>query len=1372
MPNESPRSTIKRDFGISCTNPFIDVGDDTGARTATYTIDVENFGQEEKTIDLSYEFITGSSDNWLVTGPDSKTVPAGSSLPTVFEIVANPITPPSEDSTCQIRVTATDGLYNTAQDLFTTMNSWETEIFCENTYEYIIPEQGANPGYYIEFTLNITNEGEVKDIIDLDWGPEEIRGDWDVHFYWSTGGELPYVGGDPTLQNTDSINPSRIGSHWRTVIARVSIPTGSVVNHNWKYHVEDITIEGISSGSVDAGRREDSTVLVRPLVSWLGVCVSDESSSYTNNLWSGTYPGHNVNPGMVTSYVIDVFNVGANNPISVSLDNPTSWTGTLNHDGQSGSIITIPQEDLPNIGGHVSVFLNVTAPIDALEGETAQMSVNIDDGVNIDNVIVTSHVTLKKKVVMIVYNGVNNESLGLNTEGGRLDIDGGLPLWPNLLELANTGSRYNNAIDIHLVGADPNYIGMITSSRSWTHGIWQVLGDYVGMNLETGLPICEGYTHDNVQVDTAFNSVKSSTPELRTAVVNAKYWIGEMMNDEDLDLAVSGLSHPHYIREPEAYLHGPPGSGRLPMDKKRAVLQPSDEWVFDAAINTMLYEDPDFLLIMNVESDNAGHRFGSECDPDAEEINPGADPENMRWIMHNLDEQTGRLFSQMKNRTGIDGISAYNETLITVSADHGMKTYHPPRGEYNFDPRKLMEENEIYQNTDYEFCMMQNTGFWIYNFTDNTTRDWTKQLFLSWTNETGTRVAWQVLNKTEMGEAISDMPPSQGQPFGLYNEATAEQMLSFPDLLVLMNPTFQTPIDYGTTYGFMDLIPNMPSHWPSFAEPGLVGGHLSYDTQAIPLILHGPYIKQEYTSDKTVEIIDIIPTICELNEWTGLTSGYFEDHEAEGTPLWDSFCSWTVDGTLGEWQPLDDPAISGSSSWKAQYYWASTSLVSWNITGLDTDDSLSLSTEIGGYLRPERSYTLRWLDWDIGILPREPDYVQYSDDVGIMVFVGNEAWNGSAVYTFEPFTFYFHGLEDAQIEWDMDDGTTLTSRTVDYAYQKSGFYYVTATAILPDGDVVYRQVVVYVTNRAPIPVMDIYQEALLEFSVAGTPGNTVVLEILEDGVVVQSAEQTRGKGTPLVDSIAIQVRPGREYALRLTHNGSGANPVEITLSAENTVECVENMVCFEVELNHQQHTALVIDLDQHLEATMESNRRVWFDASQSYDLDGEIMSYTWYLEDDTELAGMKIDQVFQETGEHSVWLYVFDDEDAYNSTYTAFNLSSLIRPPIIYPPLPPMPPGPGPYPVPIPPRPRPRPIVITIPADKLHIEYQWNNNGLWEIEETISYTTTLGDRNWSWTVPEDATNFQVRFRLVASSYFRIPGAAGSVYLNDIALEIT
>jgi len=72
------------------------------------------------------------------------------------------------------------------------------------------------------------------------------------------------------------------------------------------------------------------------------------------------------------------------------------------------------------------------------------------------------------------------------------------------------------------------------------------------------------------------------------------------------------------------------------------------------------------------------------------------------------------------------------------------------------------------------------------------------------------------------------------------------------------------------------------------------------------------------------------------------------------------------------------------------------------------------------------------------------------------------------------------------------------------------------------------------------------------------------------------------------------------------------------------------------------------------------NLSVIFDASNSYDSDGQITSYEWNFDDETNGTGKIITHEYKSSGKYHVKLYVYDDEDGRGVkwTYVEVNASS------------------------------------------------------------------------------------------------------------------
>jgi len=63
---------------------------------------------------------------------------------------------------------------------------------------------------------------------------------------------------------------------------------------------------------------------------------------------------------------------------------------------------------------------------------------------------------------------------------------------------------------------------------------------------------------------------------------------------------------------------------------------------------------------------------------------------------------------------------------------------------------------------------------------------------------------------------------------------------------------------------------------------------------------------------------------------------------------------------------------------------------------------------------------------------------------------------------------------------------------------------------------------------------------------------------------------------------------------------------------------------------------------------VEKNEAIHFDASESYDPDGSIVTYFWDFGDETNATGVTVDHAYAEDGNYTVTLTVTDDDEAFS----------------------------------------------------------------------------------------------------------------------------
>jgi hypothetical protein len=125
----------------------------------------------------------------------------------------------------------------------------------------------------------------------------------------------------------------------------------------------------------------------------------------------------------------------------------------------------------------------------------------------------------------------------------------------------------------------------------------------------------------------------------------------------------------------------------------------------------------------------------------------------------------------------------------------------------------------------------------------------------------------------------------------------------------------------------------------------------------------------------------------------------------------------------------------------------------------------------------------------------------------------------------------------------------------------------------------------------------------------------------------------------------INVRPGKSYVLELqyTANHAGANPVWLTFENGQTF-----YKAFTTREGFNQTWSM--NIDATLIEILEERKDFCFDASESYDPDGDIVAYHWDFGDGENASGQVVYHKYQEPGIYMVTLTVFDNNSASNST--------------------------------------------------------------------------------------------------------------------------
>ena len=236
------------------------------------------------------------------------------------------------------------------------------------------------------------------------------------------------------------------------------------------------------------------------------------------------------------------------------------------------------------------------------------------------------------------------------------------------------------------------------------------------------------------------------------------------------------------------------------------------------------------------------------------------------------------------------------------------------------------------------------------------------------------------------------------------------------------------------------------------------------------------------------------------------------------------------------------------------------------------------------------------------------------------------------VYTGEAITFNATSSHDPDgvinsYVWDFGDGTDATGIIVNHTYSDDGDYIVTLTVTDDDGSTGTFTSIKTVLNRSPFayftedaPTVLTGESIHFDASSSNDPDGHIIAYIWNfsdgtsaSGVIVSHAYEDDGAYT---------------VTLTLIDNDGATS----SYSAVKTV------------LNR----APVAQLAKNA-TTVKEKAAIHFDASESYDLDGSIVSYFWNFSDGTNSTEVTVKHAYAEDGNYTVTLTVTDDDGASSS---------------------------------------------------------------------------------------------------------------------------
>lgn len=621
------------------------------------------------------------------------------------------------------------------------------------------------------------------------------------------------------------------------------------------------------------------------------------------------------------------------------------------------------------------------------------------------------------KTYIIALDSFRGDYIGMSYNGGaHNDAD----ITPTLTSLKNDGTSFK-MWDVMPAFTATNHTAIVTSAKAGKSGVYGAGGGYTGLDMTQGsqrygMVTGRTYVHNDLHVrgiQTIYNAAKNSGAG-RTAVVSGKNWVAGILDDGandntgcDLKIYPGSPENPNYITATSGYIIGgpphlgdavktrfyvpPPNwNGVFPLPNLAAPEHvssndlPSDSWVIDNAISVVDNYDPDLFYILVGNVDEAGHAYGALIDGGVSNLHNMRNPDAVRDQIVITDGEVNRFINHLKNKIDANGKSRYQNSIILITADHGMSSMK--KGDYAIDIRKQLEDanypmkakdnhvnNQYDPNGVFEYCFSEGPTAYIFGIDQTRVDVNAMENFLRNNldcNEPGVNPVANVYR----GDVLSwwfGGPPSGNSD------------LKWPQIIVVFKPNYAAyiygdEIEVGMDAFHMEV--DLPNDFKDFyggtptvrATPG---EHGSEGERLIPCILIGPGVAKGVEKEPQIfgfhfgdagEGLDgqgwpavpkkgfyldisIAPTICTLNQWQ--IPGSFETSASllQESP---GFLRLTG-GTLR--------SLPQTNGVRAEFYKTNDLAggTGWTMMGYDNDPCDAFSVEWYSNSYPEGDYLIR-----------------------------------------------------------------------------------------------------------------------------------------------------------------------------------------------------------------------------------------------------------------------------------------------------------------------------------------------------------------------------------------------------------------------------
>jgi PKD repeat protein len=211
--------------------------------------------------------------------------------------------------------------------------------------------------------------------------------------------------------------------------------------------------------------------------------------------------------------------------------------------------------------------------------------------------------------------------------------------------------------------------------------------------------------------------------------------------------------------------------------------------------------------------------------------------------------------------------------------------------------------------------------------------------------------------------------------------------------------------------------------------------------------------------------------------------------------------------------------------------------------------------------------------------------------------------------------------------WDFGDGNTAAGPTVIHSFEEDGEYLVTLK-ITDNEDLVDGKIAIQiVNNRPPVAAITVSETINVNESVLFDAGSSYD----SDGTIV-SYTWSFGDGT---------VASG----ITATHSFSNNGVYTVTLAIDDNDGAIDQkrLTIFVTETKPDETNKRPVASFTAIPRIVSIDETVYFDASESVDSDGSIVTYLWDFGDGNTATGETTEHTFNEEGTYTITLTVTDN---------------------------------------------------------------------------------------------------------------------------------